>query len=98
MTPEVYTLKNGSLEMTVTNYGARVLSLMVPDRDGFMADVAVGYGCLQEYLDCPGERFFGAAVGRMANRLGRACFELDGKKYELSANDNGNTLHGGFLG
>ena len=98
MTPEVYTLKNGSLEMTVTNYGARVLSLMVPDRDGFMADVAVGYGCLQEYLDCPGERFFGAAVGRMAIRLGRACFELDGKKYELSANDNGNTLHGGFLG
>ena len=98
MTPEVYTLKNGSLEMTVTNYGARVLSLMVPDRDGFMADVAVGYGCLQEYLDCPGERFFGAAVGRLANRLGGACFELDGKKYELSANDNGNTLHGGFLG
>ena len=98
MTPEVYTLKNGSLEMTVTNYGARVLSLMVPDRDGFMADVAVGYGSLQEYLDCPGERFFGAAVGRLANRLGRACFELDGKKYALSANDNGNTLHGGFLG
>ena len=98
MTPEVYTLKNGSLEMTVTNYGARVLALMVPDRDGFMADVAVGYGCLQEYLDCPGERFFGAAVGRLANRLGGACFELDGKKYELSANDNGNTLHGGFLG
>lgn len=84
--------------MTVTDYGARVLSLMVPDKNNEKADVAVGYASLQEYIDCPGERFFGAAVGRLANRLGGASFELDGKEYKLSANDNGNTLHGGFYG
>lgn len=84
--------------MTVTDFGARVLTLMVPDRNGDKADVAVGYASLDEYLECPGERFFGAAVGRMANRIGGASFELDGKQYKLPANDNGNTLHGGNLG
>lgn len=98
MKPNIYTLKGGSLEMTVTDFGARVLTLMVPDRNGNKADVAVGYASLDEYLECPGERFFGAAVGRLANRLGGACFELDGKQYRLPANDNGNTLHGGNLG
>ena len=93
-----YQLKGGGLEMTVTDYGARVLSLEVPDRSGVRADVIVGYASLKEYLDCPGERFFGAAVGRLANRLGHARFELDGKDYATSANDNGNTLHGGFTG
>ena len=98
MKPSVYTLKGGSLEMTVTDYGARVITLMVPDKDGVKADVAVGYASLQDFLDCPGERFFGAAVGRLANRLGGASFELDGKEYKLAANDNGNTLHGGCFG
>lgn len=84
--------------MTVTDYGARVLSLLVPDRNGVMADVAVGYASEQEYLDCPGERFFGAAVGRLANRLGGAAFTLDGKTYHTAANDHGNTLHGGMNG
>ena len=98
MTPAIYTLKRGHLEMTVTDYGARVLSLLVPDKNGNLADVAVGYSTLDEYLSCPGERFFGAAVGRLANRLGGAHFTLDGKEYHLSANDHGNTLHGGFTG
>ena len=98
MTPSIYTLKGGSLEMTLTNYGARVLSLLVPDKNGVKADVIVGYETLQEYIDCPGERFFGAAVGRLANRLGGAAFTLDGKEYHTATNDNGNTLHGGFTG
>ena len=98
MKPNIYTLKGGSLEMTVTDFGARVLTLMVQDRNGNKADVAVGYASLDEYLECPGERFFGAAVGRMANRIEGASFELDGKQYRLPANDNGNTLHGGNLG
>ena len=98
MKPNIYTLKGGSLEMTVTDFGAHVLTLMVPDRNGNKADVAVGYASLDEYLECPGERFFGAAVGRMANRIGGARFELDGKEYMLSPNDNGNTLHGGNIG
>ena len=84
--------------MTITNYGARVLSLMVPDKLGRLADVVVGYDTLEEYITCPGERFFGAAVGRVANRIGGAHFSLDGKEYHLAANDNGNTLHGGFTG
>ena len=96
--PSIYTLKGGDLTMTVTDYGARVLSLMVPDRDGKLADITVGYETLDEYIECRGERFFGAAVGRLANRLGGAEFTLDGRQYRLSANDNGNTLHGGFTG
>ena len=99
MKPSIYTIKGGTLEMTVTDFGARVLTLMVPDRNGVKADVAVGYTTLEEYLECKGERFFGAAVGRLANRLGGAKFTLDGKEYAISVNDNGkNTLHGGFIG
>ena len=98
MKASVYALKGGRLEMTVTDYGARVLSLRVPDKSGELADVVVGYATLEDYLKCPGERFFGAAVGRVANRMGGARFTLDGKEYILSANDNGNTLHGGFIG
>ena len=98
MKPNLYLLKGGDLEMTVTDYGARVLALLVPDRSGRKADIAVGYASLEEYLDCPGERFFGAAVGRLANRLGGGAFTLDGKEYNTSLNDHGNTLHGGFTG
>ena len=98
MEASVYTLSDGGLQMTVTDYGARVLSLLVPDRDGVPADVAVGYASLREYIDCPGERFFGAAVGRLANRLGGGTFTLDGKEYHTSPNDHGNTLHGGLAG
>lgn len=98
MKPSVNILRCGRLEMTVTDFGARVLSLLVPDRNGKQADVVVGYDTIDEYLASPGERFFGAAVGRVANRIGGACFTLDGKEYKLAANDNGNTLHGGFRG
>lgn len=94
----IYTLKNGALQMDVTTYGARVLSLMAPDKNGKLADVIVGYASFQEYLDLPGERFFGAAIGRVANRLAKASFVLDEKTYRLQANDNANTLHGGFIG
>ena len=98
MEASVYTLSDGGLQMTVTDYGARVLSLLVLDRDGVPADVAVGYASLREYIDCPGERFFGAAVGRLANRLGGGTFTLDGKEYHVSLNDHGHTLHGGLAG
>ncbi len=98
MKPTIYTIKGGNLEMTVTNFGARVLTLTTPDRNGVAGDVAVGYATLEDYLECKGERFFGAAAGRLANRLGGATFTLDGKEYKISVNDNGNTLHGGFIG
>lgn len=94
----IHTLQNGELRMQVTPFGARVLNLLVPDRNGIMADVIVGYETLEEYRSCPGERFFGAAIGRLANRLGGASFVLGGKEYRTAQNDNGNTLHGGFVG
>lgn len=93
-----YTLKNGGLEMKVSSFGARVLSLLVPDRTGQMADVIVGYETLQEYETLPGERFFGAAIGRLANRLAGGSFTLDGTVYRTSQNDHRNTLHGGYVG
>ena len=68
MKPSIYTIKGGKLEMTVTDFGARVLTLMVPDRNGVKGDVAVGYTTLEEYLECKGERFFGAAVGRLGRK------------------------------
>ena len=96
--PSVFEINGGGLTMAVTDYGARVVSLRVPDRKGRLEDVCVGYATLPEYLDCPGEHFFGAAVGRLANRLGGGSFTLDGKDYHTTRNDHGNTLHGGFTG
>ncbi len=94
----LYTLKNGDLVMQVTNFGARVVSLWVPDRDGNYEDVELGYDNIQSYVDNPGERFLGAVVGPYANRIAGGKFILDGKEYDLPKNDNGQTLHGGMKG
>ncbi|MBO4428015.1 MAG: galactose mutarotase [Bacteroidales bacterium] len=94
----LYTLHAGNVTMQVTNYGARVVSIWTPDRDGNYADVETGLGNIQEYLGDKGERFLGAAVGPVANRIGKAHFVLDGKEYKLVDNNDGNTLHGGFIG
>lgn len=96
--PSVYTLENGGLSMEITDYGARVMSLMVPDRDGKCADVVVGFDEPGKYASNPGERFLGSSPGPVANRIGGACFTLDGKEYVLDKNDGENTLHGGFKG
>ena len=81
--PSVYTLENGGLSMEITDYGARVMSLMVPDRDGNCVDVVVGFDEPGKYLTNPGERFLGSSPGPVANRIGGACFTLDGKEYVL---------------
>ena len=95
----LYTLRNADLVMQVTNYGARVISLWVPDRDGNYADVEIGYENIDRYINNTGERFLGAVVGPVANRIANGKFSLDGKEYNISVNDNGkNTLHGGFIG
>lgn len=95
----LYTLKGGDLTLQVTNYGARVASIWVPDRDGNYADVAIGRKSLEAYMNPPGERFLGACVGPVANRIKNATFTIDGETYQLPANDNEvNTLHGGFKG
>ena len=77
----LYTLTNGDLTMQVTNFGARVVSLWTPDRDGKMADIVLGYDKLDRYVNNTGERFLGAVVGRVANRIDSGRFTLDGKEY-----------------
>ena len=94
----LYTLRGGDLVMQVTNYGARVISLWVPGRDGKYADVEIGYENIDRYINNTGERFLGAAVGPVANRIANGKFTLDGKEYTLPQNNNGQTLHGGLLG
>ncbi len=93
----VYTLENAhGMQARVTNYGAIVLSLLVPDRHGRREDVILGYDDVAEYIRTG--TVHGATIGRYANRIGGASFDLDGKRVELSANDHGNHLHGGLMG
>ena len=95
----LYTLKNGSVTLQVTNFGARVVSLFTPDRDGKYTSIVVGHDNLKDYVTPPGERFLGACVGPVANRIGNASFTVDGEVCNTPVNDNGkNTLHGGFKG
>ena len=95
----LYTLKAGDITLQVTNYGARVVSILTPDRDGHVGDIVAGHNTLQEYIYPPAERFLGACVGPVANRIGGAAFEVDGVTYHTPVNDHGaNTLHGGFIG
>lgn len=91
------TLKNKSgLSAAFTDFGSAVQSLCVPDRDGSLADVVLGYDTLEEYVK--GDSCHGATVGRYANRIGGAKFTLNGTEYSLTENDNGNCLHGGEFG
>lgn len=95
----LYTLesKNG-LILQVTNFGLRVVSLWVQDKNGKYDDVAVGYENIDRYINNTGERFLGPVVGRYANRIAKGQFTLDGKTYSLPINNNGQTLHGGIKG
>jgi len=94
----LYTLSAGNLTMQVTNYGARIVSLWVPDRNGRYRDVVLGYEHIDRYLHNTGERFLGSVVGRYANRIAGGRFCLDGNEYTLPQNNNGQTLHGGVKG
>ena len=95
---DLYTISNGNLTMQVTNFGARVISLWTPDREGKMADIVLGYQNIDRYINNTGERFLGSVVGRVANRIGGGEFTLEGKKYKTPLNNNGQTLHGGDKG
>lgn len=93
----LYTLKNtNGACIQAMEYGARVVSIQVPDRKGTFGNVVLGHDTLEEYL-ADGD-FLGAAVGRYANRIGGGTAEIDGTPYSFSQNENGNTLHGGFQG
>ncbi len=90
----LYTLENSNgMRVSITDLGATVQSVMVKNRNGELIDVVLGYDTPEEYLGNDG--FVGAFVGRYANRIGGACFELNGARYKLTVNDGENTLHGG---
>lgn len=92
----IYILENGSgMHVQVSDFGALILTIMFPDRNGELKDVTLGFDELQEYY-CT-ETCFGAYVGRNANRIKNACVVLDGKEYRLDNNDGKNNLHSGFV-
>jgi aldose 1-epimerase len=94
---ERYTLANSSgLRVRVLTYGGILQSIDVPDRDGQVANVTLGFKTLDEYVEH--NPFFGALVGRFANRIAHGRFSLDGTRYELPINDGPNSLHGGSEG
>lgn len=94
----LYTLKAGDLTMQVTNFGARVVSLWTPDKDGNMEDIVLGYNNIQNYINNPGERFLGAVVGPYANRIAGGTYTIGEETYNFPQNNNGQTLHGGLKG
>ena len=94
---QIYTLTNkNGLVARITNYGATLTELHVPDRAGTLADVVLGFDDLDGYRK--GTAYFGAIVGRVANRIMNASFELEGQRYSLAANDRPHHLHGGRTG
>ena len=94
---ELYTLANtNGLKARITNYGAILVSLEVPDKSGKLADITLGYDKLDGYLTR--HPYFGATVGRYANRIGGAKFKLNDTEYTLAANNEANHLHGGIKG
>ena len=88
----VLTNANG-MEVTITNFGGIIVSIMVPDRYGVMHDVAQGFDNIYDYVNIPNN--FGATIGRFANRIAHGRFTIDGVEFQLPLNDNGHTLHGG---
>ncbi len=95
---EIYTLSDGAFEARIATYGGVVVSLKAPDRNGKPADVVLGFDDLDGYVansNGSSVAFFGAIIGRYANRIAHGSFALDGKKYSLPLNNGENTLHGG---
>lgn len=91
-----YLTNNQGVQAQIINYGANLIKLIVPDREGNQEDVVLGYDNLHGYEN--NAQGFGSFIGRCANRIGGASFELNGKVYPLQVNDNKNTLHGGTPG
>ena len=93
----LYTLTNANgMEVCITNFGGRLVSVMVPDKDGNMVDVILGFDNINDYMTKPSD--FGASIGRYANRIDGGKFELDGQTVVLNQNDGQNCLHGGAEG
>lgn len=95
---DLYILKNNQgMQAAITNYGGRLVSLLVPAKNGQLTDVVVGFDNIQQYQNSA-EPYFGAIIGRYGNRIANGKFKLDGKEYLLYKNNGPNTLHGGKKG
>ena len=94
---DLYVLRNkNNMEVCITNFGGRIVSVMVPDKDGKMQDVVLGFDSIQDYISKPSD--FGETIGRYANRIGQGKFTLDSVEYQLPKNNYGHCLHGGPKG
>ncbi|MCL4124615.1 UNVERIFIED_CONTAM: hypothetical protein GTU68_002418 [Idotea baltica] len=92
-------LKNSNgMVVKATNYGAIITSIVVPDKDGKLADVALGYDDAESYQTAVEKPYFGAIVGRYGNRIAKGKFDVDGQQYSLAINNAPNSLHGGIVG
>ncbi|RDC63719.1 aldose epimerase family protein [Adhaeribacter pallidiroseus] len=95
---DLYVLKNkNQVQAAITNYGGRLVSLLVPDKSGKLTDVIVGFDQIKPFTE-GGDTYFGALIGRYGNRIAKGKFSLDGKTYTLATNDGPNHLHGGKVG
>jgi aldose 1-epimerase len=92
----LYSLKTAAVEVQITDYGGRVVSIKTPDRAGRFAEITLGFDSLPEYLS--NKSFFGALIGRYANRIAHGRFELEGQAYQLAINAGQSSLHGGNVG
>ena len=94
---KLYTLKNkNGMEVCITNFGARIVSIMAPDKNGKMTDVVLGFDNIDDYINVPSD--FGATIGRYANRIGDGKITIDGKEIQLPQNNGSHCLHGGPTG
>ena len=94
---KLYTLKNkNGMEVCITNFGARIVSIMTPDKNGKMTDVVLGFDNIDDYINVPSD--FGATIGRYANRIGDGKITIDGKEIQLPQNNGSHCLHGGPTG
>ena len=99
MPTALYTLTNeNGMEVCITNFGGRIVSILVPDRQGNMKDVVLGFNKVSDYFPENNQTDFGAAIGRYANRIDQGKFTLDGVEYQLPQNNFGHCLHGGPSG
>ncbi len=94
---ELYSLtNNNSVKVEITNYGGKVVSVQVPDKNGIFEDIVLGYDNIDDYIS--GNPYFGAIIGRYANRIAKGKFLVEGKEYQLAKNNGNNHLHGGDKG
>ena len=99
MPTALYTLTNANgMEVCITNFGGRIVSILVPDNQGVMKDVVLGFDKVDSYFPENNQTDFGASIGRYANRINQGKITLDGVEYQLPQNNFGHCLHGGFTG